>query len=213
MKIKTSYLFFILLNILNWVSCNEPSSSPILYKIGFSQCGNTDSWRIEMEAGMQRELSFSPEISMITEDGNGNSQTQIRQIQSLIDKKVDLIIVSPNEADPLTPIVEKAYNAGIPVILIDRRINSEKYTAFIGADNFLVGQNAGDYANILLKGKGNVIEIGSGPNTSPSIGRHTGFVDALKKHPNIHVVETLWGDETNMDTLTSYLKSDRKSVV
>ncbi len=198
---------FILLVLLNLVSCNEQSSTPILYKIGFSQCSNTDSWRKEMEAGMQRELSFSPEISMITEDGNGNSQTQIRQIQSLIDKKVDLIIVSPNEADPLTAIVEKAYNAGIPVILIDRRINSEKFTAFVGADNYLVGQNAGNYANILLKEHGNIIEIGSGPNTSPSIGRHTGFVDALKKHPNIHVVETLWGDETNMDTLTSYLKS------
>ena len=153
-----------------------------------------------------RELSFYPEIKMTLKDAMGSNQQQIKQIQGFIDEKVDLIIASPNESNSITPIIEKAYNAGIPVILIDRRITSEKFTAFVGADNYLVGQNSGAYANQLLRGRGNILEIGSGPNTSPSINRHTGFTEVIAKYKNIQQ-GLLWTTVGFADTLANFIKT------
>ncbi len=206
-KINYSLRAFILCAVLNMVSCNDPNTTSVPYKIGFSQCLTTDSWRKEMLSGMERELSFSSEISMSVSDAQSNTATQIKQIQSFINKKVDLLIVSPNETDALTPIVEKAFIAGIPVVLVDRRISSDKYTSFVGADNYLVGKNAGDYAVILLKGRGNVLEINVEPNSSPSVGRHSGFVDVVKKHPDIYLFESLWNGEDEIATLKDFFKT------
>ena len=120
-------------------------------------------------------------------------------------EKIDLLIVSPNENQANTAIIEKAFDAGIPVIILDRRTTSNKYTAFVGAENYLVGQNAGDFANILLKGVGNVLEIGASPNTSPSIDRHSGLVNALKKYPKLNFLETIWTEGNFTDSLKTYL--------
>lgn len=128
---------------------------------------------------MYRELSFNPEINFVMKDAGSQSEKQIRQISELIDANIDLLIVSPNEAKPITPIVEKAYQNGIPVIILDRRTNSDQYTAYVGADNVEVGQVAGTYANTLLKGKGKVIEISELPGSSADIDRHKGFIEIL----------------------------------
>jgi signal transduction histidine kinase/DNA-binding response OmpR family regulator len=196
-----NFLRYILIISVCFLSACKEDTIQVKYKIGFSQCTMSDSWRKNMQDGMARELSFYPEIRMTTTDAGGNNQKQIQQIQGFIEEKVDLIIASPNESEAITPIIEKAYGAGIPVILIDRRITSNNFTAFVGADNYLVGQNAGIYANTVLKGNGNVLEIGSGPNTSPTIGRHSGFLDALKKYDNIRCVKTFWNEEGYLDTL------------
>ena len=163
--------------------------------IGFSQCTLGDIWRITMLQEMERELSFHPEIDFIVKDADLNSDKQIEQIQEFIDEEVDLLIVSPAEAEPITPIVDKAYAKGIPVILVDRNTLSKNYTAFVGANNYKVGIDAGDYANALLKGKGNVLEIG-GPDvgSSADIGRHTGFKDFIKQYPGIKYVTRFSGD-------------------
>jgi signal transduction histidine kinase/DNA-binding response OmpR family regulator len=195
------FKFTILFSLIFISSCQEDGIEK-KYKIGFSQCTTADSWRKNMQEGMTRELSFYPEMTMILTDAEGNNAKQIKQIQAFIDKKVDLIIASPNESEALTPIIERAYEAGIPVILVDRRIVSDKFTAFVGADNYLVGQNAGIYTHNLLKGIGNVLEIGSGPNTSPTIGRHTGFLEVLK---GVRCVKTFWNEEGYTDTLKRLL--------
>ncbi len=177
------------------------------FRIGFAQCVTSDSWRKNMHEGMERELSFNPEITMELKDADGNAEKQKTQIQEFISQKVDLIIVSP-ENETIKSEIEKAYETGIPVVLIDRRINSEKFTAFIGADNYLVGQNAGIYTNTLLKGKGNILELGAASYTSPSIGRHNGFMDELKKHKGIHCINSLWVENHYVDSLTKILNSN-----
>jgi signal transduction histidine kinase/DNA-binding response OmpR family regulator len=185
-------------------ACSDTPSKT--YVIGFSQCNMVDSWRKNMVESMEREVSFYPEMSFMLKDANGDNEKQIQQIQGFIDNKVDLLIASPFESAALTPIIEKAYKAEIPVILIDRRIESDNFTTFIGADNYQVGQNAAIYANTFLKGHGAILEMGVSPNAYPSIGRHTGFEDIIEKFPDIKLYETLWTAEKRLDTLTAILK-------
>ncbi|MCW3094273.1 MAG: monosaccharide transporter substrate-binding protein family [Ferruginibacter sp.] len=178
--------FLVALVILS--SCNSLVEKK-KYTIGFSQCTLGDSWRKTMQKEMERELSFHPEINFIIKDANLSSEKQIEQIQELVDEKVDLLLVSPNQAKPITSIVDKAYRQGIPVIIIDRRTLSNNYTAFVGANNYKVGLNAGAFTNALLKGKGNVLEIEGDPaGSSAAIDRHNGFTDFIKQYPGIKYV-------------------------
>ncbi|UHG89576.1 substrate-binding domain-containing protein [Spirosoma oryzicola] len=183
----SAVLFFLQ---LNW-GCQ---SSDKRFRIGFSQRTLTDTWRKSMLASMNQELSFHPDVEFIVKDAQGQSNTQIRQIQELLDQRVDLLIVSPNAAQPITPVVERAYQLGIPVIVLDRRTASDQYTAYVGADNVEVGRTAGQYANALLKGSGNVIEIGESPGSSADIDRHRGFSQILKAHPGLRLIKKLEGD-------------------
>lgn len=177
-----------------FISSCQPTTSEKTYRIGFSQRTQADTWRKTMRAGMNQELSFYPEAEFIVKDANGQSEQQVRQIQELIDQQVDLLIVSPNAARPITPIVEKAYQQGIPVIVLDRRTASDQYTAYVGADNVEVGRTAGAYANTLLNGAGNVVEIGESPGSSADIDRHRGFMAAINPHSSIRLLTKLEGD-------------------
>ncbi len=186
---KVFFLIFFI-SFLNF-SCDRKSKEKN-YVIGFSQCTTGDVWRQYMQKEMERELAFHPEIKLIVKNADLNSQKQIAQIRELIDEKVDLLIATPAEAKPITPIIEQAYAKNIPVVLVDRGISSKSYSAFIGADNYKVGVNAGIYANLLLKGVGNVVEIGgTDEGSSADIGRHTGFTEKLKEHKEIRYVERL----------------------
>jgi signal transduction histidine kinase/AraC-like DNA-binding protein/CheY-like chemotaxis protein len=174
------------------MACSK--QEPKQFTIGFSQCTGADNWRKTMQESMYRELSFHPEINFVMKDAGGNSATQIQQITDFIGQDIDLLIVSPNEAKPITPIVEKAYQNGIPVIILDRKTNSDQYTAYVGANNVEVGQVAGAYANTILKGKGNVIEISERPGSSADIDRHQGFIESIGHFPGIRLVAKLDGD-------------------
>ncbi len=140
---------------------------------------------------MKREMSFHDNIDFLYRDAEGSSQKQVQQIEELVKEGVDLLIVSPNEVQPLTPAVEKVYESGIPVVLIDRGISSEKFTAFIGASNFEVGQTAGRYAVSLLKGDGTVMEIMGLPDASPFIDRHRGFMDIISQNDGINYLKKI----------------------
>jgi signal transduction histidine kinase/DNA-binding response OmpR family regulator len=161
------------------------------YTIGFSQCTGADGWRKTMLDEMKRELSFHDNIDFIYKDADGTSQNQVDQIKELINQKIDLLIVSPNEVTPLSPIIQKIYNSNIPVVVVDRRTDSKKYTAFVGASNYEVGENAGKYAVSLLKGKGNVIELTGLPDASPVIDRHDGFMKAISNYREIKYINKL----------------------
>lgn len=196
---------------LSWflsTSCQKNQAKPFV--IGFSQCTNSDEWRATMLEGMNRELAFYPNIKMSMKNADGQSEVQVRQIQEFIDAKIDLLIVSPNEADPVTPIIEKAYDQGIPVVVVDRRTSSNKYTAFVGADNYEVGQNAGIYANVLLAGKGKIMEVTGLPGASPVIDRHNGFMDAIKPIPGLEYVEKVDGDWSKKNFALEVEKALRK---
>ncbi|TKT87605.1 substrate-binding domain-containing protein [Dyadobacter frigoris] len=206
MKSAALILFILLISF----GCSR--EQPKQFTIGFSQCTGGDNWRKTMLENMHRELSFHPEIDFVMKDAAGQSLKQIDQIQQLMDQKVDLLIVSPNEAQRITPIVEKAYQIGIPVIIVDRRTMSDQYTAYVGAENIEVGRTAGIYANTVLKGKGNVVEISELPGSSADIDRHKGFVEAISRFPGIRLVAKLDGDWDKYsfeNDLTALLKSDR----
>ena len=131
--------YFVLLSLLIISCCSEPIYRPVKkIVIGFSQCTMVDTWRQAMVDEMKREIGFfrDYEIELIVKDANDDNNKQIKDIQELVNSKIDILIVSPNEADQLTPIVEEVYNKGIPVIVIDRKINSSSYTAYVGATIF-----------------------------------------------------------------------------
>lgn len=163
------------------------------FVIGFSQCIE-DNWRKAMEEDMKRELSFHSNLKFISRQADGNSHKQIQQVRELLKESIDLLIISPNEVEPLTPVVEEIYNKGIPVIVLDRKIASKLYTAFVGSDNFDIGKQAGDYAAKLLNGKGNIVEITGLPKSSPAIERHNGFLYAMQNHPAIKIIKTIDGE-------------------
>ncbi len=211
MTIKYKRLAYLLLLscilMLVFSACKQPKKQKQLV-IGFSQCiGGT--WRDIMLAEMKRELSFHQDVSLLYKQAEGNTQTQIGQVKELLQQKIDLLIISPNEAGPLTPVVEEAYRKGIPVIVIDRKISSPLYTAYVGADNYEVGKMAGEYAVNLLKGKGNIIEITVLPGSSPAQERHKGFIDVITMHPSIRLVQEIngeWLKDTDEEKVFSIIK-------
>ena len=181
------YILILLVAILP-ASCAKNSKGK-QYVIAFSQCMDYDHWRHTMLEEMKRELSFHNNIQFIFRNANSNSDTQVAQINELLKHRIDLLIVSPNEVQPLSPVIEKVYDAGIPVVLIDRKTNSNNYTAFIGAENFEVGQNAGRFAVSFLIGKGKVMEITAPEDASPFISRHNGFMDIISQYPGIQFLK------------------------
>ena len=173
-------------------SCDSESKTK-KYKIGFSQCGDADKWRKAMLTEMNRELSFNPELELIYKQADDNSEKQVEQVKELLAEGIDLLIISPNEAQPLTPIVEEVFNKGIPVIVVDRKIASSLYTNYIGADNYQIGKMAGEYVAALLNKKGNIVEVTGLPASSPAIERERGFQDGIKPFPDLKIIEKLNG--------------------
>ncbi|MHB1178091.1 MAG: substrate-binding domain-containing protein, partial [Daejeonella sp.] len=164
------------------------------YTIGFSQCVGSDQWRKTMLEEMKRELSFHPELKLIYTNAENSSATQVQQVRSMLRNKIDLLIISPNEARPLTPIVEEAFSQGIPVIVIDRKTSSSLYTAYVGADNFEIGKIAGAYLVNQLDESGSILEVMGLSGSSPAIERQRGFYNALKNYPNIRIVKQVYGN-------------------
>jgi signal transduction histidine kinase/DNA-binding response OmpR family regulator len=172
------------------VSCTK--KNPAQYRIGVSQCSN-DEWRQKMNLEMQHEALLHPEISLEIHSATDDTEQQISHIQTFIEQKVDLIVVAPNEAAPITPVIERAYSAGIPVVLVDRKILSDKYSASIGANNEQIGNEAGNYIAKLLNGKGNVVEIRGLDGSTPAAERHSGFVSSISNYNNINLVQSIDG--------------------
>jgi len=163
------------------------------YVIGVSQCSE-DIWRFA--------------------SANDNDRLQKQQIEQFIKEGVNLLIVSPNQIHTISSVIDKAYDAGIPVILFDRKTDSRKYTAFIGADNYEAGHEIGYFIGQQLEGKGNIAEICGLQASSPAIERNRGFMDALKNYPDIKVVARGYGDwikESGVTAMDSILVQSKES--
>lgn len=196
MTVKFHYfssLFTSIILITMFFGCSEKKKEKE-YVIGFSQCVGSDLWRKTMLEEMKMELSLHPNAKLIYKDANNSSSKQISQVAELLKMNVDLLIISPNEARPLTPIVEQAYSSGVPVVVIDRKTSSSAYTAYVGADNYQIGNMAGQYVSGLIRGKGNIIEIMGLPGSSPTVERERGFANGLKKTGNIKISHQIYGD-------------------
>lgn len=158
------------------------------FRIGVAQCSD-DSWRHKMNDEILREAMFYDGVSVEIRSAGDDNRQQAEDVRYFIDKDVDLLIISANEAAPMTPIVEEAYQKGIPVILVDRKILSDKYTAYISADNYEIGRAVGNYMASTLKGKGNVVELTGLSGSTPAMERHQGFMAAISNFPDIKLID------------------------
>jgi len=176
--------------------------------IGFSQSIDYDIWRKSMDHAMEVEASLHPEVKLTIYNANRQAKKQIEDIEKFIASKVDVIIVSPFESDSIIPVIEKANAIGIPVITVDRKVNTSDYTAYLGADNVEVGRIAGRHIVSLSKGNTNVIEIKGASYTSPGLERSMGFRQIVNQYPNIKVISIdAEKDELPKDLFIKILKN------
>lgn len=159
------------------------------FKIGMSQCNLGEPWRVAMNDQIAAAAKAHPEFEIVYADAAQDNSKQISDIENFVQQGVDLIIASPNEATPLTNAITKAYDAGVPVILLDRKIDGDGYTQFIGADNVAMGKTAGEYvAKTLLPNGGKICEIKGLEGTSGGIDRDNGFREGIKSNPKCEIV-------------------------
>ena len=178
--------------LLLMLSCAEKKPR---YIIGVSQCSE-DIWREKQNAELRMGAYFQDNVELRFAAAYDSDERQVQQIDSLVATGIDLLIVAPNQVATISPAIDRAYDKGIPVIVFERKTSSQKYTAFISADNYEMGRVIGEYIIARLRGKGNVLEIKGLEGSSPAIERHNGFMDALKQAPDIKVVGSLQGDWT-----------------
>ena len=187
---KKGLLFMMVLLLM--LSCAEKKPR---YIIGVSQCSE-DIWREKQNAELRMGAYFQDNVELRFAAAYDSDERQVQQIDSLVAMGIDLLIVAPNQVATISPAIDRAYDKGIPVIVFERKTSSQKYTAFISADNYEMGRVIGEYIIARLRGKGNVLEIKGLEGSSPAIERHNGFMDAIKQAPDIKVVGSLQGDWT-----------------
>lgn len=159
------------------------------FVIGMAQCNLGEPWRVAMNAQIEAAAKDYPMFEVIFSDAAQDNSKQIADIENFMQMGVDLIITSPNEAAPLTDVIKRAYESGIPVILLDRNILVDSYTQFIGADNVYIGKVCGEYvADVLLPDGGKVCEIKGLEGTSGGVDRDNGFREGIKKNPKVEII-------------------------
>ena len=163
------------------------------FVIGVSQCSE-DLWRETVNREIMREASFRSNMEVVVRSVKDDSRQQIRDIERFIAEGVDLLVIAPNEASALTPVVSKAYNSGIPVILLDRKILNDDYTAYVGADNYKLAHQLGLYAAAQMNYEGNVVEIRGLNGSTADAERHRGFTEAIAQFPRIQIIAEAEGN-------------------
>lgn len=187
-------------------------------KVGFSQCTTLEPWRVQFNKDIQAEAKNHPDIELIITDGQDKTEKQVADCDNLIVQQVNVLLVSPKESAGLTGVVEKAINAKIPVIVLDRNVDTKRITQFIGGDNVAIGKAAGEHAVKLLggpgKAAGNVVEIWGGMGTQPAHDRHDGFHAFTDKEPGIKYLLNNqsgdWKQDKAYDIMTTALRNNEK---
>ena len=153
-----------------------------------SQCNRGEPWRVQMDADVEAAAKKHPNLRVIFKDAQNESLTQRAQVEEFVAQGVDLIIISPREAAPLTKPVAEAYRKGIPVIVLDRAVLGDEFTCFIGADNVEIGRAAGKWIREALGGEGKIVELKGLMTSIPGHDRHNGFVEGLQPDGYLEVV-------------------------
>lgn len=187
---KLTLVISVIVACMFCVACQKEKS----YRIGVSQCSQ-DDWRKKMNEEIEREIMFHPEASVEIRSADDRNEKQIEDIKYFADNGFDIIIAAPNEEDAITPVIREIYERGIPVIVFDRNIHGDTYTAFMGADNVAIGSGAAGYAANLLGGKGKIIELRGLKGCTPATERHTGFAATMTTgYPDISVIAEAYGN-------------------
>lgn len=185
---KTITFLFVSLIACALAGCQQKK----LYRIGVSQC-SSDDWRAKCNAEIQREIMFHPEATVEIRSAEDSNEQQIADIRYFMEQGFDIIIAAPNEADAITPVVQEAYNKGIPIVIFDRNIHGESYTAYQGVDNIGIGRSAAHYARHLTGEGGRVIEICGLAGSTPAMERHDGFVEEAAGN-GLYLLATAYGN-------------------
>ncbi|MFN8579951.1 MAG: substrate-binding domain-containing protein [Gemmatimonadaceae bacterium] len=167
-------------------SCGRQQKGKFL--IGFSQANLGEPWRVAMNAEVEKRAKDYPDLEFVYADAQQDNAKQVADVENFLRQKIDLLIISPNEAKPLTPVVRRAFEAKIPVIVLDREIEGDSYTTFIGANNREIGKAAGEFAAKVLNGKGDIVEIKGLPGSTPARDRSDGFREAIAAFPGIKII-------------------------
>ncbi|SNQ43178.1 substrate-binding domain-containing protein [Cellulophaga lytica] len=210
-KLTRLLLLLSIFTLIGQYSCTSTKENKKVV-IGFSQTGINDQWRKSMNKSMQLQADFHPEIELKILDGNDNVKKQIEDITQLINDKVDVLIISPVQSKPITPLVNKALLQDIPVLIVDRKIDGQNYTSYIGGDNYQVGINAANYIAALSSNKEKkILEIKGLKGSSPAAERHLGFSSTINTIPNLKITHTIQGNwEANSikETLNNLLSKN-----
>ena len=204
MKRKLHLIIYVAIIVL-LTGCAQQSRK---YVIGVSQCSE-DIWRDKLNDELKMGEYLNDSLIVKLASSNDDNVLQNKQVNQFIDEGVDLLIVSPNQLSAISKAVERAYDKGIPVILYDRKTNSDKYTAFIGCDNYTIGKSMGTFIAQQLQGKGRIVEISGLEGSSPALERHRGFMDAIKPYPGLQVVASEggnWKEEGGIQAMKRILK-------
>ena len=199
------YLFIYIVFGMLLTGCHQ---QPKKFVIGVSQCSE-DIWRDKLKDELKMGEYLNDSLIVKLASSNDDNVLQNKQVNQFIDEGVDLLIVSPNQLSAISKSVERAYDKGIPVILYDRKTNSDKYTAFIGCDNYTIGKSMGTFIAQQLQGKGRIVEISGLEGSSPALERHRGFMDAIKPYPGLQVVASEggnWKEEGGIQAMKRILK-------
>ncbi|MGO1561403.1 binding protein/LacI transcriptional regulator [Actinomycetales bacterium JB111] len=165
------------------------------YLIGMSQANVAEPYRQQMDDDIRAAAEGIDQFEVVFADAAQDNAQQVSDVENFLTQGIDLLIISPNEAAPLTAVVERAFNEGIPVIVLDRRIEGDTYTQYIGADNFEIGRAAGEYvATELLPDGGNVAEIAGLPGSTPAQERADGFREGIAGNDGIEIIAEGTGD-------------------
>lgn len=189
MKRKLHLIIYVAIIVLLTGCAQKPRK----YVIGVSQCSE-DIWRDKLNDELKMGEYLNDSLIVKLASSNDDNVLQNKQVNQFIDEGVDLLIVSPNQLSAISKSVERAYDKGIPVILYDRKTNSDKYTAFIGCDNYTIGKSMGTFIAQQLQGKGRIVEISGLEGSSPALERHRGFMDAIKPYSGLQVVASEGGN-------------------
>ena len=204
MKRKLHLIIYVAIIVLLTGCAQQPRK----YVIGVSQCSE-DTWRDKLNDELKMGEYLNDSLIVKLASSNDDNMLQNKQVNQFIDEGVDLLIVSPNQLSAISKAVERAYDKGIPVILYDRKTNSDKYTAFIGCDNYTIGKSMGTFIAQQLQGKGRIVEISGLEGSSPALERHRGFMDAIKPYPGLQVVASEggnWKEEGGIQAMKRILK-------
>ena len=204
MKRKLHLIIYVAIIVLLTGCAQQPRK----YVIGVSQCSE-DTWRDKLNDELKMGEYLNDSLIVKLASSNDDNVLQNKQINQFVDEGVDLLIISPNQLSAISKAVERAYDKGIPVILYDRKTNSDKYTAFIGCDNYTIGKSMGTFIAQQLQGKGRIVEIRGLEGSSPALERHRGFMDAIKPYPGLQVVASEggnWKEEGGIQAMKRILK-------
>lgn len=204
MKRKLHLIIYVAIIVLLTGCAQQPRK----FVIGVSQCSE-DIWRDKLNDELKMGEYLNDSLIVKLASSNDDNVLQNKQVNQFVDEGVDLLIVSPNQLSAISKSVERAYDKGIPVILYDRKTNSDKYTAFIGCDNYTIGKSMGTFIAQQLQGKGRIVEISGLEGSSPALERHRGFMDAIKPYPGLQVVASEggnWKEEGGIQAMKRILK-------